>query len=132
MGHIHNWQHGRLATMPQLQQTFFDRLYDLIALRGFARAQSEPSSKEHNATLIHSRALKIRLSPLVKIQSARVVKIQSPPTGGDQHGIQRPQPIYKARKRSGEMFSIKRPLPQSPAVASHDPSSERQRYDPAY
>jgi AraC-like DNA-binding protein len=32
MGHVQNWQHGELATTPQMQQTFSDHLYDLIAL----------------------------------------------------------------------------------------------------
>jgi AraC-like DNA-binding protein len=32
MGHIHNWQHGELATTAQMQQMFSDHLYDLIAL----------------------------------------------------------------------------------------------------
>jgi AraC-like DNA-binding protein len=31
-GHLQNWQHGEIAITPQMQQTFSDHLYDLIAL----------------------------------------------------------------------------------------------------
>jgi AraC-like DNA-binding protein len=45
-GHIHNWQHGALATTPQMQQMFSDHLYDLVALLFNARGDAAEQARQ--------------------------------------------------------------------------------------
>jgi AraC-like DNA-binding protein len=47
MGYLNTWQHGALATTPQMQLTFADHIYDLVALLFNARSDAAEQARQH-------------------------------------------------------------------------------------